>query len=324
MSRGNRVAVGLEISGGQATIALVDSLGKVRSRCQAKTLRGRPAIATLEPYMRGIDAMITRAYADGLDICGIGVSIPGSIDYTSRRPLIVSLLPSLNGFPLYELFSSRYRIPVDLHADVDAAILGEYRFGAGRDCQRLLFLTVNAVVGAAFVVDGQVVRSTHQHVGHVCHVSVATSGPRCSCGKRGCINTLISIDAMQRLVQRALRRGDETTLTQRFLNREFFSHQVLAEEAANGDPVAKQVYNELARWLSVAITRYVELFDPHMLILGGGVLAASDLLLPQVRSTMNASFANGNTATCVCPVVDVVPACLGSDASLIGCTASLF
>jgi glucokinase len=132
------------------------------------------------------------------------------------------------------------------------------------------------------------------------------------------------MDAMQRQVQRAIRRGDETTLTQRFLNREFFSHRLLAEEAMRGDLVAMQVYTDISRWLSAAIARYVELFDPHMLILGGSVLAASHLVLAQVRSTMSAATGHGHSATCVCQAVDIVPACLGTDASLIGCAISLF
>ncbi len=320
MHRDRRVAVGVEVGGGRTTVALVDRHGRVLRRAHAKTLRGRPTSATLDPYVRAIDDMLTSAREDGLSICGLGVSIPGSLDAALRRPLHVSLLPALNGFPLCDFLEARYSLPAQLFVDVDAAILGEQRFGAGKGFQRLLFLTVNAVVGASLVVDGQLERSERNYVGHVCHLLVSTNGPRCSCGKRGCINTLVSMDAMQKMVQRALRRGEESSLTQRLLNREYFSPQLLAEEAEQGDSVALQVYSEIGRWLGAAVVRYVDLFEPDCLILGGGVFCASDLLLARVRSVL----ASQVTAARVRSMVEVVPALLGSDAALIGAVIPQF
>ena len=318
MSKDKSVAVGIEIGGGRTTVALIDRDGRIRHRCHAKTLRGRPASATLEPYLRAVDTMLAHARAEGLRVRGIGVSIPGSVQHTSRRPLVIPILPSLNGFPLCDLLETRYCLPTQLHVDVDAAILGEQHFGAGKGFNRLLFLTVNAVVGASVVIDGQLERSA-PYVGHVCHLPVSTNGARCSCGKRGCINTLVSMDAVQKMVQRALRRGDETSLTQRLLNREYFSPQLLAEEAMRGDSVALQVYSEVGRWLSAAITKYVSLFDPNILILGGDVLCASDLLLTQVQHSLATS-----SSSRVCSMVEVVPACLGSDSALVGTAVPLF
>jgi len=313
------VAVGMEIAGGRASIALVDRDGRVRQRCYAKTLWGRPAAATLEPYLRAIDTMLDYAHAEGFHVCGLGVCIPGSLDQTSRRPFLIPTLPSLNGFPLCDLLEARYSLPTRLHVDVDAALLGEYRFGfgAGKDFRRLLFLTVNAVVGAALVVDGELERS-QQYVGHVSHMLVSANGPRCSCGQRGCINTLISMDTLQKMVQRALRRGEQTSLTQRLSNREYFSLQLLAEEAVQGDSVALQVYTEVGRWLGAAVAKYIGIFAPDALILGGSVLSASELLLAQVRSTLMT-----HSSPEVDSMVEIVPACLGADAALIGAVVPL-
>jgi glucokinase len=313
--------VGVEIGGSKTTVALIDSHGQVQQRRLVKTLRGRPAPATLDPYLRAIDSVLGDAHAGAMPVCGIGVSIPGSVDYTLLRPLLVPTLPALNNFPLCNLLETRYDLPSRLHVDVDAALSGEHRFGAGRDFRRLLFLTVNAVVGAALIVDGELERSAQQYIGHICHLPVASSGPRCSCGKRGCINTLVSIDAVQRMIQRALRRGEESSLTQRLLNREFFSLQLLAEEARRGDSVALQVYNDVGRWLGAAVAKYIALFDPNILILGG-VLCASDLLIARVQNVL--STYSSSSSSRVCSMVEVVPAALGSDAALIGSVAAFF
>lgn len=312
------VAVGLEIAGNRGTAALIDRSGRIHHRIYAKTLWGRPAAATLEPYLRAIDAMLDHAHAEGFHVSGLGVCIPGSVDQASRRPMLIPTLPALNGFPLCDLLETRYSLPAQLHVDVDAAILGEHRFGAGKGFRRLLFLTVNAVVGAALVIDGKIERSAQQYVGHVCHIPVATNGPRCSCGERGCINTYVSMDAMQKMVQRALRRGEQTSLTQRLINREFFSPQLLAEEAVRGDSVALQVFSEVGRWLGAAVARYITIFEPNMLILGGSVLGASELLVPQLRSAL-ASHSSSQG----CNMIEVVPAHLGNDAALIGSVVSL-
>ncbi|MBV9228899.1 MAG: ROK family protein [Chloroflexi bacterium] len=317
MSTDKSVAIGVELAGTGASVALVDRRGRVHYRCQARTLRGRPAIATLEPYLRAIEAALAYAHAESLRVRGVGVCVPGSLNAEARRPLLIPTLPSLNDFPLCDFLEARYALPARLHVDVDAALLGEHRFGAGKGFRRLLFLTVNAVVGAALVVDGKLERP--QYVGHISHLLVTSNGPRCSCGKRGCINTLISMDAMQKMVQRALRRGEETSLKQRLLNREYFSPQLLAEEAVRGDSVALQVYGEVGRWLSAATAKYISIFEPQILILGGGVLSASDLLLTQVRSELMArSLSNG------CGRVEVVSARLGNDAALLGTVVPLF
>ena len=322
MSIDRRVVVGVEMASSKATVALIDRRGLIVHRSLVRTLRGRSAYATLEPYLDAIDTMIAYAHAQRRRVCGIGVSIPGLLDATAQKPLSIPTLPALNGTPLQNILQRRYKLPTRLFVDVDAAVMGEYHFGAGQGVPRLLFLTVNAVVGASLVKNGLVEATELQSsVGHVCHLPISTNGPRCSCGKYGCINTLLSFDAMQRTVQRALRRGEESTLAQRILNREYFSLQMLSEEALRGDSVALKVYSELGRWLSSAVTKYAALFEPDALMLGGSIVQNNELLLTQVRNTLvSATSSSTNIAT----TVKLLSATLGSDAALVGVAASLF
>ena len=313
-----RVAIGVEIAGSRATFALVDHHGRIRHRCYAKTLRGRPATATLEPYLRTLETVLMYAKSEGLLICGLGVSIPGILDLINRRPQTIPILPSLNDFPLCDFLEARYNLPAQLLVDVDAAVLGEYHFGAGTGFRRLLFLKVNAVVGAALVLGGKLEPSDQEYVGHVCHIPVSMSGPRCSCGKYGCINTLISMEAIQKMVQRALRRGEQTSLVRRLNAREHFSQQLLAEEALRGDTVALQVYGEVGKWLAAATAKYINRYEPDVLILGGGALCANELLIASVRSSL---IAQSSSKTC--KVLEIVPSHLGSDAALIGAVVDL-
>lgn len=313
MSTEKYAAVSVEIGESSTTVALIGERGDILQRSRAKTLWGRPALATLEPYEHAIETMLQYATICEIKVSGIGMCVPGSVDAEERRPLMLPSLPALNAFPICDFLEARYSLPTQLHVDVDAALLGEQYFGAGKGFQRVLFLTVNTVVGAAFVYSGRLERTTQQYVGHSCHLLLSPTGPRCSCGKRGCINTMISILAMQKMVQRALRRGEETSLTQRLLNCEYFSPQLLAEEACRGDAVALQVYGEVGRWLGTATEKYLSLFEPHMIILGGDVLSTSDLLLPQVRNAVKVQSAT----------TEVAAARLGANAALIGAVAQL-
>src|SRR5947209_1908447 len=139
MSTDKSVAIGVELAGRGASVALVDRRGRVHQRCPAKTLHGRPAAATLEPYLRAIEAMLAQADAEGLRVRGLGICVPGSIDPALRRPLLIPTLPSLNDFPLCDFLEARYSLPTQLHVDVDATLLGEQHFGAGKGFNRLLF-----------------------------------------------------------------------------------------------------------------------------------------------------------------------------------------
>src|SRR5947209_5076695 len=134
-------AVSVEIGGSATTVALIDRRGRVIQRSRTKTLWGRPALATLEPYVHAIENMLHFADTQGVQVAGIGICVPGSVDAEERRPLAVPSLPSLNGFPVCDLIEARYGLPTQLHVDVDAALLGEQYCGAGKGFRRVLFLT---------------------------------------------------------------------------------------------------------------------------------------------------------------------------------------
>ncbi|HEX7733883.1 MAG TPA: ROK family protein [Ktedonobacteraceae bacterium] len=313
----SKVAISIEIGGSQATVALVDAVGCVRQRRYAKMLWNRPPTATLEPCLRAIDETLAYARAGQMRVRGLGFALPGSLDLTSRRPTVIPALPALNHFPLADLLEARYDLPVTLRVDVDAAALGEYHFGIGRGFRRLLMLSANAVVGAALVIDGEIEPAPQEYVGHICHLLVSSSGPRCSCGRRGCINTLVTLDALQRALQRALRRGETTSLLRRLNNRERFSLQLLAEEAQAGDAVASQLYTEVSRWLGNATARYIDTFEPNALILGG-FFSTSEQLLSGIRHSLDT-----HSSSRVCSMVEIATAKLGQDAPLLGAAVSL-
>ncbi len=314
----HNVAIVLEIAGLQTTAALVDSRGGIRHRCYARTLRGRPAAASLEPFLRAIDDLLAYAEEQGWRVIGLGFSIPGTLDAAGRRLRVIPILPSLNGLPLCGLLEARYDLPAHLSVDVDAALVGEYHFGAGKGYRRLLYLTLNAVVGASFV-NGGTLEQDAACLGHVAHLPIATSGPRCSCGKRGCINSLISLEAIQKLAMRSFQRAEENGSSSSLVAHRGMNAQILAEAALLGDPVALRIYEEIGRWLGAAVARYIGLYSPDALIMGGSVLSANEVLFASIQSTLTM-----HVATVTDHPIKIALACLGNDAALIGASVALF
>jgi len=315
----HNVAIVLEIAGTQTSAALVDRWGVIRHRCYARTLRGRPTAASLEPFLRAIDDLLAHAEAKDWHVRGLGFSIPGTLDAAGRRLHVIPILPSLNGLPLCDLLEAQYGLPVHLHVDIDAALLGEYHFGTGKGYSRLLYLTLNAVVGAAFADRGKLEQSAQADLGHVAHLPIAASGPRCSCGRRGCINSLISLEAIQKLAQRSFQRAEENGAVSSLIQRGAFNAHILAEEAMGGDAVALRIYEEIGRYLGAAVARYIGLYQPDALILGGSVLSANEVLFASIQSTLTM-----HVATITDRPVRIALAHLGSDAALIGASIALF
>lgn len=275
--------------------------------------------ASLKPFLRAIDELLAYAGVKGWRVIGLGFSIPGMLDATGRRLRIIPILPSLNGLPLCDLLEARYNLPVHLCVDVDAALLGEYSFGTGKGYPRLLHLSLNAVVGASFAHSGNVERSSQAGLGHVAHLPIAASGPRCSCGKRGCINSLISLEAIQKLAQRSFQRAEENGSVSSVIRRGALNAQMLADAAMQGNPVALHIYEEIGRWLGAAVARYIGLYSPDALILGGSVLSANEVLFASIQSTLTM-----HVATITDRPVKIALAHLGSDAALIGASVAIF
>jgi glucokinase len=275
--------------------------------------------ASLEPFLRAIDDLLAYAGAKGWRVIGLGFSIPGTLDTTGRRLRVIPILPSLNDLPLCDLLEAQYRLPARLCVDVDAALLGEYCFGTGKGYQRLLYLTLNAVVGASFAHSGKLEQSSQAGLGHVAHLPIATSGPRCSCGRRGCINSLISLEAIQKLALRSFQRAEENGSLSSLIRRGALNAQILAEEAIQGDPVALRIYEEIGRWLGAAVARYIGLYSPEALILGGSILSANEVLFASMQSTLTIHVSTVTQAP-----VKIALAHLGSDAALIGASIALF
>ncbi|MHC0062218.1 ROK family protein [Nostoc sp. UIC 10890] len=250
----------------------------------------------------------------------IGVSFGGPVDASTGTVRLSHHVAGWENIPLKRLLEEEFGVPVGVDNDANVAALGEHRFGAGQGYESLFYITVSTGVGGGWILNGQPWRGAGGMAGEIGHVVVDPAGPVCLCGKRGCVERLASGPYMAQNVREILetkpqrregirsgeilRRlvGDDLTL---------LTGQLVAEAAAAGDDLAKEVLHKAAWGLGVGIGNVANLMNPQRFVLGGGVTKAGEYFWQVVRQVAR------ETAL---PEVDfeIVPAVLGDDAPLWG------
>jgi glucokinase len=195
----------------------------------------------------------------------LGVALPGFLDAARRRVVHLSNLPALDGFPLASALERRLRSPVVLDADSNAGAVAEARLGAGRGAERVLYVTIGSGLGAALVAGGAAVRASHHTIGQVAHFPLDGGGALCRCGQRGCAESLLSAGGIAR------RAG---------LRPSKLAAHSLWERAAEGDGHALAIWMETGLLLGKLVRALAGLFNPEVVVIGGGVAGAAEFFLP--------------------------------------------
>lgn len=271
------LAVGCDVGGSEVKVVVL-AARKTLARIRVPTPRDGSAVEIVD----GIAALILSAsapFAQGRKVT-LGVALPGFLDAARERTLHLQNLPALNGFPLKRALSGRTGYPVILDADSNAGAFGEARLGAGRGARRVLYLTLGTGVGAAMVVEGELVRVANHTVGQVAHLPLDPSGPRCSCGARGCIESVLGARGIVWRASRAAKSGARIPPGARR------SPAALAEAAAAGSRGAARIFTELGSLLGAALAMLSNFLSPERIVLGGGIARAGEHLLGPARSAL--------------------------------------
>jgi len=296
------LAVGCDAGGSAIKAALVDANGRVHAFLLRRWTPGRRAIAPR--IARVIETLKVRAGTDWRRVVGIGIAVPGWLDATRGALARADNLPGAVGEPVRHILARRFRRPVVLEADTNAALLGECAWGAGAGIERVLILAAGTGVGAALAVAGEPVRVAHHVTAHVAHVYAGPASIPCACGRRGCAQATLSAGG---LVARARRAAcARTTAT---------AHDVF-RRAGEGDARCARALRAYARDLGRFLGELSNLFTPDAVIFAGGLSGA----WPAISDTARASFARAAIA----PVPRLLPAKLGRRAGALGAAAAAF
>jgi glucokinase len=261
-----RLVGAVDIGGTRTKIGIVAEDGSVVRHATVPT----PAAGEPMPLVDGV-ASTLRPMLDAValergPVSGVGVAVAGFLDREHGAMVDNANLPALCGFPLRRALEERLSLKCRLEVDSNAAVVAEYRHGAGRGAARLLGVTVGTGLGGGVIVDGHLLRYTGECAGDLGHVIVHPGGRRCTCGARGCLEAEVCSAALS---ERAGGRGVRDVLSG-------------ARERARRDVEALA---ETGRWLGLGLASLSPIFAPDTVVVGGGVAAAGELLLEPTRAS---------------------------------------
>jgi glucokinase len=217
---------------------------------------------------------------DGVSIAG--VSFGGPIDYSAGKVITCHHLPGWEGVPVREIVRKRTGLPVVVDNDANAAALAETLFGAARGCQHVIYVTVSTGVGAGLVLNGRVHRGANSMAGELGHMHLVPYGPRCSCEKLGCLESVAAGWAIARAARDALAGGADSIL-RRLPPAELSAEDVC--QAAPTDALAGRIMERTGECLGLALARAANLIDPDAIVVGGGVAQSGEVLMAPLRAS---------------------------------------
>jgi glucokinase-like ROK family protein len=287
------------------TVALADARGEIRVRRDVKTIHGN-AEAAIAAAVALVEEVCAEAGFPRDRLQAVGATIPGLVDSATGR---VALAPNLGwkDAPVRDMLAAALSVPVVAHNVTSAGAIAEGRVGAAKGVRSFVSAYVGAGVGAGIVIDGHMFGGTQGFSGEIGHCAVVDGGPPCACGMHGCLEEFVSDRAIVRAAKAALAAGEQTTLS----TAPSLDVPAVVSAAAAGDAVAVRILTEVGKHLGVGISYLVNILDPQMIVLGGGVLAAGDVLLSALRQSLAHHCLKGAK-------IPVVISALGEDAGLIG------
>ena len=302
--------IGVDLGGTKLLAGAVDAQLSVHHRAYRLA---RPA-AALETI---VDAVEEAREATPGDVHAVGLGIPCLIEPASGVAMACNHLPLVD-MPVRDLMVERLGLPVVVENDANAALIAESRFGAARGARNVVMLTIGTGVGGGLLVDGRLVRGASGAAAELGHVVIDEDGPLCpgNCPNRGCLESLCSGPALAGEGHRMADAQPDSALGLALAAGRQITGPLVTELAHDGDPAALGVVARMGQHLGVAIAGFVNIFNPEVVVVGGGLVGAGDLLLEPARTVV--------AERALRPARDqvrIVPARFGDESGMLGAAA---
>jgi glucokinase len=315
-SAGNGYNIGVDIGGTKVAAGLVSSTGQITNQTRVPMVTN-DAAAGLAAVITAIDSVRGTATVDSETltlISGIGICAPGPLDPRTGVVVNPPNLPGWRNFPLAAEVSKVYQLPVRVDNDGNAAALAEALWGAGRGYRNVFAATIGTGIGTGIVFDGRIYHGRTGAAAEGGHNTIDYRGPRCSCGKLGCIEVLASGPAIARRAGEKLSAGRNSAILELAGGHvERITSEMVGRAYATGDALAKEVLEETAMYLAVWLGNIIDLLEPDVMIIGGGAASMLKPFFGEIRDQLPSWCVNSH-----CQDVPLVTAFYGADAGIAG------
>ncbi len=218
-------------------------------------------------------------------VYAIGLGVPGPIATEAGMVIAPPIMPGWDGYPIRATLEKKWRAPVSLNNDAELGALGEWAFGAARGEDYLAYIKVGTGIGAGLLLNGQIYHGSTGSAGEIGHLTIDENGALCECGNYGCLETVAGGRAIARQAQEAVAKGKRTLLAS-MGPAESLTAKDVAAAARRGDLIAQEIIARAGSTLGIAIAGLVNLFNPRMIVVGGGVSEIGDLFLQPIRDAV--------------------------------------
>ena len=310
----------VDLGGTKIIAAVVLPDGKIVSRNYCLTMADKCPEIVIDRILSAVNGVIAQAKLKTSDLMGVGIAAAGILDV--RKGIITTSpnLPDWHDVPLRSILADKLDIVTYLINDASAAALGEHRFGSGRGFDNMIYLTVSTGIGGGIIVDGELYFGADGCAGELGHMTIEVDGPRCNCGNLGCLEALASGWAVVREARTRINRGKKSSIVAIAGGKlENVTAENIAAAARQGDRLACDIVTEAANHLGVGLANLVNIFNPELIVIGGGLSKMGDMLLKPARKVLKERAFQLPADT-----VRIVRARLGSNAGVIGAAAYVF
>jgi glucokinase len=308
-----------DLGGTKFAFGVVAENGEVLGSDKIETLAKQGPEQAIQRVNLAAQSLLQKLNIKPAELIGIGIASPGPLDVSKGCVDGSPNLPGWSGYSIEKGLSAFFSLPARIDNDANAAALGEYKFGAGKNKKNMVYITVSTGLGGGVIVDGRLMRGANGNAAELGHLTLNINGPACPCGANGCFEMYASGTAIARRTREAIEAGARSQI----LNlagslEEITTHHILAA-LQKEDELAKKIWNETTEYLGRGLAVVINTFNPELIVVGGGVTAAGDLLFTPVREkALRYAFPR------LAAVCSIVPAGLGSNVGVVGAAACAF
>jgi glucokinase len=316
-----RYIVGVDVGGTNVVVGTVPEDGSaVHGLQKSRTLNTDGPDAVIAQIAQLVDRSLTEARSiigEAVDVAGVGIGSPGPLD---TKTGVVLLTPNLGwrNLPLRDRVSDAVGLPATLDNDANCAIFGEWWRGAARNAQTVVGLTIGTGIGGGIILNGEIFHGASDIAGEIGHMTIDSTGRRCNCGNYGCIEAYASGTAIAARAVEGIQAGADSTLgTYVDGDLNAVTAQVVYDAAHAGDEYALEVINNTAHFLGAGVANLINIFNPEVVVICGGVTAAGDRLFKPLRAEVKQRAFRPAVERC-----RIVPGALAGTAGVYGAVAA--
>ncbi len=312
-----RAVIGIDLGGTKISTALINSDGSIIVHDYRETCAVEGQEAVIGRMLDGARRVMAEAQVTPSQVAAVGVGAPGPLNVEMGVVVAPPNLPGWDRVPLKRLIEEGLGITTFLENDANAAALGEHRFGAGRGVEHMIYVTVSTGIGGGLILDGELYHGGSGMAGEIGHITIVPYGPLCNCGNRGCLEALASGTALARLARERVAHGVPTLIADLAGgDPERITAKLVADAAGQGDVEAQEILAEAMHYLGIGMANLVNLFNPQLIVIGGGLANIGEPLFGPVRRVIDRRAFRAQAQA-----VRVVRAALGNKVGVLGAAA---